>query len=72
MPAGILILKPMKRSKVYIAIPLNKEIKKNQTYYFRGGILMANSEKLNFSQAYDAVRIVSVLSNYLGSIQYDE
>ncbi len=52
-----------KGQKVCIAIPLNKEIKKNQTYYFRGGILMANSEKLNFSQAYDAVRIVSVLSS---------
>lgn len=52
-----------KNSKGCVAIPLNKEVKKDKTYYFRGGILMANQEKLNFSQSYDAVHIVAMLSD---------
>jgi hypothetical protein len=45
-----------------VAIPLDKEIKKGSTYYFRGGIIMANPEVLQFSEKFETVMISPGLS----------
>lgn len=45
-----------------VAIPLDKEIKKGNTYYFRGGIIMANPEVLQFNEKFETVMISPGLS----------
>lgn len=51
-----------------IAIPLNPDIKKGNTYYYRGGLIMANPEKLQFKEKFETVFIVaSVSENPLSS-----
>lgn len=51
-----------------IAIPLNPDIKKGTTYYYRGGLIMANPEKLQFKEKFETVFIVaSVSENPLSS-----
>lgn len=45
-----------------VAIPLNSEIKKGNTYYYKGGLIMANPEKLKFNEKYETVFIVATLS----------
>lgn len=46
-----------------VAIPLTKDIKKGNTYYFRGGILMANPENLQFKEKFETVMIAPGLSD---------
>ncbi len=51
-----------------VAIPLNPDIKKGTTYYYRGGLIMANPEKLQFKEKFETVFIVaSVSENPLSS-----
>lgn len=45
-----------------VAIPLNPDIKKGNTYYYRGGLIMANPEKLQFKEKFETVFIVAGIS----------
>lgn len=40
-----------------VAVPLTNELKKNHTYFFKGGIIMANPENLNFKEKFESVMI---------------
>lgn len=45
-----------------VAIPLNEEIKTGNTYYYRGGLIMANPEILKFKEKFETVYIVASVS----------
>ncbi len=59
-----------------VAIPLNEEIKTGNTYYYRGGLIMANPEILKFKEKFETVYIVASISenpltannNFLGEV----
>ncbi|MEP7323539.1 MAG: hypothetical protein ABI761_16565 [Saprospiraceae bacterium] len=45
-----------------VALPLDLNIKKGKTYYYKGGLIMANLEKLPFKKEFESVFIVAGVS----------